>query len=492
MLKMKRHELLFWTIKLPLEFLIMYSSFFVARNFRLVSDFIPWVHLPIKTIEDSYLSYYAFFWAILFVVVLWLSGLYRIQSTYSRAKQFFGILKWSLHWFLLYISILYLANWYLYNVEKHVEIPRLIILFTLILSVLFVVLERFLMDSVQRNLLEDWRLQKTRIALITDSDSTDVIEEIARNGLYDIVGYFNSEDSHLWISYLWGAKKFPKMAEARAFDELLYVSWSFLDSEIDMMFEYSRIYWIRYKYVANSFDFTKNNIEATFLWKIPVVEIKSIWLWPWERVLKRIADILVSFFGIIALSPLLIVVGILIKKEDPKWPVIFKNKRVGKDWQLFDLFKFRYMKWEYCVKDAYGIKPDEDEALKFEKELIKEKSERDGPLYKIIDDPRKTKIWALIEKYSIDELPQLFNVFLWSMSLVGPRPHQPREVDMYKEYQKRVLTLKPWITWMAQTHGRHKNSFDDEVKLDIFYIENYSLLLDLKIIFKTFKVILER
>jgi lipopolysaccharide/colanic/teichoic acid biosynthesis glycosyltransferase len=159
---------------------------------------------------------------------------------------------------------------------------------------------------------------------------------------------------------------------------------------------------------------------------------------------------------------------------------------------LFNLYKFRYMKWQFCIKDAYWKKPKDDKALKFEKELIEKNSTRNWPLYKIKDDPRKTKIWHFIEKYSIDEFPQFFNLILWNMSLVWPRPHQPREVDKYSLEEKRLLTIKPWITWMAQVNWRDTNDFKKESELDIFYIENWNSLLDLKIILKTFSVIFSR
>jgi lipopolysaccharide/colanic/teichoic acid biosynthesis glycosyltransferase len=144
------------------------------------------------------------------------------------------------------------------------------------------------------------------------------------------------------------------------------------------------------------------------------------------------------------------------------------------------------------VKDSYGISKDQDDALKFEEQLIENSSDRTWPLYKIKNDPRKTKIGAFIEKWSIDELPQLMNVIKWEMSLVWPRPHQPREVEKYDFRENRVLTIKPWITGMAQVNWREKNTFEDEVRLDIFYIENWSLLLDLKIILKTISVVFRR
>jgi len=147
------------------------------------------------------------------------------------------------------------------------------------------------------------------------------------------------------------------------------------------------------------------------------------------------------------------------------------------------------MKWKYSInKDNPNFK----KAVELEKKLIKEKSIRQGPLYKIKDDPRKTKFGTFIEKYSIDELPQFFNVLRGSMSLVGPRPHQRREVEKYSEYHRRLLTIKPGITGMAQISGRSDLDFEDEYKMDLFYIENWSLLMDVQICSRTLGVLLKR
>ena len=150
------------------------------------------------------------------------------------------------------------------------------------------------------------------------------------------------------------------------------------------------------------------------------------------------------------------------------------------------------MYWKYCVKDAYGIEWATDAALKFEEKLKQTADTRNGPLYKISNDPRKTHIGKILEKLSLDELPQLWNVFIGDMSLVGPRPHQPREVDLYDEHHYQVLTVKPGITGMAQVSGREQNSFEEEVGYDVYYIENYSILLDLLILIKTIWVVVMR
>jgi lipopolysaccharide/colanic/teichoic acid biosynthesis glycosyltransferase len=141
------------------------------------------------------------------------------------------------------------------------------------------------------------------------------------------------------------------------------------------------------------------------------------------------------------------------------------------------------MYWKYCTKDA---------ALQYEEKLKKTEDIRNGPLYKIANDPRKTHVGTILEKLSLDELPQLWNVLMGDMSLVWPRPHQPREVALYDEDHHQLLTVKPGITGMAQVSGREKNSFEEEVAYDIYYIEHYSILLDLLIIAKTIGVVILR
>jgi lipopolysaccharide/colanic/teichoic acid biosynthesis glycosyltransferase len=147
------------------------------------------------------------------------------------------------------------------------------------------------------------------------------------------------------------------------------------------------------------------------------------------------------------------------------------------------------MKWEHCITRE---NPKLDEALNFEKELIEKQSIRKGPLYKVKKDPRKTRVGYYVEKYSIDDLPQLFNIFQGTMSMVGPRPHQKREVEKYMEYHRRLLTIKPGLTGMAQISGRSDLDFEKEYRLDLFYIENWSLWMDISICLKTAGVLFRK
>lgn len=190
-------------------------------------------------------------------------------------------------------------------------------------------------------------------------------------------------------------------------------------------------------------------------------------------VTKRLIDIVGSLCGIILLSPLFLIVAILIKLEDPKGKVFFAQERNGKYPKTFKMYKFRSM-----VHNAEDLLKD-----------LMDRNEQTGPVFKINDDPRITKVGKFIRKTSIDELPQLFNVLKGDMSLVGPRPPIPREVEQYNSYQMQRLAVKPGLTCIWQVSGRNNIGFDEWVEMDIEYIKTRNLWLDIKLIFKTVGVL---
>ena len=163
-------------------------------------------------------------------------------------------------------------------------------------------------------------------------------------------------------------------------------------------------------------------------------------------------------------------------------PILFRNERAGEHGKLFNALKFRTMYQKYCIGTSFS---DHEHALEYEKELIAKQSIKEGPVYKIKDDPRVTRAGKFLRRASIDELPQLFNVLSGKMSLVGPRPHQKREIEQYEKHHKRVLEIKPGITGLPQISGRSDLSFEEEVRFDIYYMEHWSLKLDFIILLKT-------
>ena len=188
---------------------------------------------------------------------------------------------------------------------------------------------------------------------------------------------------------------------------------------------------------------------------------------------KRLIDIVGSLCGIILLSPLFLIVAVLIKLEDPKGKVFFAQERNGKYPKTFKMYKFRSM-----VHNAEDLLKD-----------LMDRNEQTGPVFKINDDPRITKVGKFIRRTSIDELPQLFNVLKGDMSLVGPRPPIPHEVDQYNSYQMQRLAVKPGLTCIWQVSGRNNIGFDEWVEMDIEYIKTRNLWLDIKLIFKTVGVL---
>ena len=189
---------------------------------------------------------------------------------------------------------------------------------------------------------------------------------------------------------------------------------------------------------------------------------------------KRLMDILCSGLAIIVLSPLLFVVAVAIKIES-KGPVVFCQERIGKDGKSFYMYKFRSM----CV--------NAEDIL----EKLESKNEVDGPVFKMKDDPRVTKVGKFIRKFSIDELMQLFNILKGDMSIVGPRPALPSEVAEYDDFARNRLKVKPGLTCYWQVMGRSNLSFEEWMHLDARYIKEMSLWIDIKLILKTIPAVLK-
>ena len=191
------------------------------------------------------------------------------------------------------------------------------------------------------------------------------------------------------------------------------------------------------------------------------------------RAIKRGFDVLASGLALILLSPLFLVLIILIKREDGG-PAFYSQERIGKNEKPFKMWKFRSM-----IVNA-------DQMV----EQLEEQNEIDGAMFKIKDDPRVTKIGHTIRKYSLDELPQLWNVLIGDMSLVGPRPPLPSEVEEYTDYDKQRLLVMPGCTGLWQVTKRNEADFDEMVWLDIVYINHSGILEDLKLIIKTIGVVI--
>jgi len=231
---------------------------------------------------------------------------------------------------------------------------------------------------------------------------------------------------------------------------------------------------INMRLAIDNFQLAFDKILLNYVGYIPLVTFHERSMHGTERIAKRIFDLAVSSVILFLLLPFFFIMAVLIKLSSPG-PVLYVSKRCGKNGRVFNFYKFRSM-----FNEAHALK-----------EKIRHKSEVSGPVFKIKKDPRVTRIGRFMRRYSIDELPQFINVLKGDMSLVGPRPPTPDEVEKYEYWQMQRLNITPGITCLWQVRGRSELSFYKWVKLDLWYINNWSFGLDLMILWKTIPAVIK-
>ncbi len=266
----------------------------------------------------------------------------------------------------------------------------------------------------------------------------------------------------------------PKILRKRVVDEVLFVVPRGWMTKIEKSILYCESVGVRATVIADLFNIHFAKAHLSELGGLPAITFDPTPADQWQMGIKRFLDTITAFLAILILSPLFLTVALAIKKTS-KGPVFFKQKRCGLNGRRFTLYKFRSM-----VADAAQRRAE----LQYLNEMT-------GPVFKAANDPRLTPIGRFIRKTSIDELPQLFNVLLGHMSVVGPRPPIPSEVAKYEPWQRRRLSMRPGITGNWQVSGRNKiTDFNVWTELDLEYIDRWSLLFDCKILLKTIPVVL--
>ncbi len=227
--------------------------------------------------------------------------------------------------------------------------------------------------------------------------------------------------------------------------------------------------------VPDLFQMSLSRVEVSDLGGVPLISVHEIAFSHSELTLKRVMDLIIVFVGFLIGWPVLLIIGLAIKLDSPG-PIFFKQTRVGKNKREFLIYKFRTMR----------------EGAEEELDSLMVKNEADGPLFKMRDDPRITRMGSFLRQTSLDELPQLWNVLRGEMSLVGPRPPIVAEVAQYKGWHMQRLAVPPGITGLWQVSGRSELSFDEMVLLDLYYIENWTPLMDFSILLRTIPKVLMR
>jgi exopolysaccharide biosynthesis polyprenyl glycosylphosphotransferase len=265
----------------------------------------------------------------------------------------------------------------------------------------------------------------------------------------------------------------PRLLREYVIDRVIFVIPRLWLNRIEAAIEHCEMEGIDTAVAINIFHPKLAQIKQSHFAQIPLLLFQTTNAKEWQIFLKRIVDLLISLIALIVLSPLLICIIIVIKISSPG-PVFFRQKRVGMNGRLFTLYKFRSM--------VIGAE--------MRKRELERSNEMSGPAFKMRRDPRVTKFGRFMRRFSLDEYPQLFNVLKGDMSLVGPRPPLPTEVEMYEVWQRRRLSMKPGITCLWQVSGRNRIDFNRWMEMDLQYIDNFSLWFDFTILVRTLFVVL--
>lgn len=459
---MKKANLVLRLIRPLIHAAIILGIFSLMYKIRLITDLIPWIQLQIPLINYRETMIYAWIASGIFVGLGIIKNLYELHKPIQKYFQTFT--KVWLYWLVIITFIAYFGQWYVF----FFGISRLII----IISAFFIFFFLFFFDQI-RNFIEakiDQNSDKRIMIIGSDTlESYKAIEQI-KNG----------------FSYKTEFVRVKEMADVPLHEYVMVVAVGSFDKEcLQDIFEKTRYSSTRFYHISEGYFLEDVVYAPEAINNIIALEYKNSTLDGRSFVLKRFFDLVVSFVAIVILSPILLVIAILIKL-DSKGPIIFTQKRVGRWGKLFTFLKFRSMYTHLSTGDGYGGK----EAEKLYQKLIESDANvRGNILPKIKDDPRVTKIGRFLRKTSFDELPQLFCVLRWTMSIIGPRPHLPNEVAKYEVWQRRLLSIKPGITGYAQMFGRDKLDFEEEAKLDLYYIQNRTIFFDVYIVFATFGVV---
>ena len=450
---MKKADLFFNVLRLPVDFfmlLVAGATTYILRT-EILQTFRPVLfELNLPLVKYLYL---VIFVSVLFITSYAVSGLYSMRVRMGITEEFSKILVASSAAIMAIIIYIFLRQ-ELFN-------SRFLVLGGWFFGILFVVLGRILVRYLQIFFVTKRNFGVHRIMVVgNDHVATSIIDYITQNPAsgYRVVKHLLN----------------PEVEEIKAsvgnpgVDEVILANHDYPANKIVELIDFCNENHLIFKFVPNLSQTMTTNYEVDVINGMPLIELKRTALDGWGKVIKRVLDVFYGTLGLIILSPVMGMIAFAIKWET-EGPVFARLKRVSKN-KEFDLLKFRGM-----IKNA--------EELKSYLAVFNER--QDGPLFKIKNDPRITKVGRFIRRYRLDEIPQFWNVLKGDMSLVGPRPHQPDEIEKYEKHHKKVLTIKAGATGLAQVSGSSDLLFDQEVTFDTFYIEKWSLWLDLKIIIKT-------
>ncbi|HNS02199.1 MAG TPA: undecaprenyl-phosphate glucose phosphotransferase [Anaerolineae bacterium] len=442
-----------------LAFLLAYLLRYQLQWFRQVdpayyTTFIPYI--PLAALQGG-----------MILLSFALSGVYRFRRGASLVDEIYGVINGAFTGFV--VTVFFIFFW------RPLVYSRLFFLYATLLIILFLIAARVL----RRGLLRMLRARGLGVDRVLIVGSGEVGLTVMRNLMaqpelgFQVIGFVDDDPERGSTNIgrfeaLGNTANLPALLRSHQVDEVVItLPWQQRRQILAITNQVARAH-VRPRVVPDLFQMSLSMVEMQNVAGIPMLTPNESQLSPWERFFKRGVDVLGSALGLLLFSPLLAIIAVAIRLDSPG-PVIFSQPRVGRNGKLFAVYKFRTM-----VKDADQIK-----------DQLRHLNEAQGPMFKIREDPRITRVGRFLRRTSLDELPQFWNTLLGDMSLVGPRPALPEEVADYADWHRQRLATAPGITGLWQVSGRSDLSFEEMVLLDIYYIENWSPLLDLSILLRT-------
>lgn len=461
---MKPSEIFFGLLKIPVDFALAIAALTSAYRFRATATMFRKADLGTFPVFEEFLVQAAV-GALILLIINAMFRLYTLRGALKLNQEIGRVLGASLVW--LMVAITY------YFFIRDFPFSRLVLIGSACGIALYITTGRIIIRAIQRLILRAG-IGKKRIAFIGDSELTQRLCGIfKKNPAYTVCGIIEK------ISL----DELKIFVQGNRIEELIQTKESLQETESADILQFCREHHVDYTFVPSLLEMQRRNIEIMPIDGIPLLRLRPTPLDGWGKVAKRSFDFMLSATTLILFSPMLLAISLAIKITSPG-TVFFKYlddgspvKRVGQFGRLFRFYKFRTMRM-----GTHNLRYTE---------LAKQNLREEGPLVKIENDPRVTPVGRLLRKTSLDELPQLWNVLRGHMSLVGPRPHFPEEVAKYKNHHRRVFAIKPGITGLAQISGRSDLPFEEEVRLDTWYIEHWSPILDLKILWKTLSALVK-
>ncbi len=460
---MKKLEILFGLLRVPLDALAVFAALLLSYRLRQASiDLIPGTQLLDPPVTLPFLHDYLWDFAVpgilLFLVLAFLLRLYAFNVTASAWSEVGRVIEASLLWIVCVMA------WY-FLVRREFFYSRILLAHSVFFMSVFVMLGRGSLTMVYRGFLSLGYGVRT-----VASVGGRTLSAVAKRTL-------DADNRYRYLGHAKGLEELKKMQNKLSLDLAIQTDPDPSSEQTLSLIEYCRSEHVGYAFLPPVFADTPHLLTVDRLGLLPMVRFNPTPLDGWGRVFKRMFDVIGSLALLALLSPIFLILSLLILVDSGR-PIFYSSRRVGDQGRRrISTLKFRSMV------------PDAD---KRKNELLEKNQRRDGPLFKLKNDPRVTRIGRLLRRFSLDELPQLLNVLVGQMSLVGPRPHLPDEVSLYTSYQRRVFAVRPGMTGLAQVSGRSDLKFDDEVRLDLQYIEEWSMLLDLWILWRTAFIVFGR